>query len=139
MNHDFISILSMEGELKLSHKKLGYGLTVTTKELIFQKPHTNYYLPLKDIVSIVPVEPYGRKPIRHASNWTEHSGVVSVAPGERHYRIMLKNAMVHSRSGLRQLRSCDLVLPIGDSMLQAITAWAGLTSFVPGTSPTDAE
>jgi hypothetical protein len=134
VNRDFISIGAMEGELKLSHKKRGYGLTVTTKELIIQKPHTNYYLLLEDILSIIPAEPYGLKPIRYVQDWTENAGLVSVAPGARHYRLMLRGGVLHNRSGLRQLRSFDIILPIDNYMLQAITAWAGLNPLTEGTS-----
>lgn len=132
MNQDFLSIRSMEGELKLSHKKRGYGLTVTTKELIFQKPHSNYYVQLEDILSIVPTDPYGLKPIRRVSDWTEQSGLVSVAPGSRHYRLMLRKAVIHNRSGLRTMGACDLILPIGDRMLEAIALWAGLDTLGKG-------
>lgn len=134
MNRDFISIRSMEGELKLSHKKRGYGLTVTTKELIVQKPHTNYYLKLADILSIVPVSPYGLKPLRYVPDWTENAALVSVAPGSRHYKLMLAGAMIHNRSGLAQMRACDFILPIDEGMLRAIIAWSGLAS-LDGTSP----
>jgi hypothetical protein len=124
----------MEGELKLSHKKRGYGLTVTTKELIVQKPHINYYLLLADILSIVPAQPYGLKPLRHVPDWTEHAGLVSVAPGSRHYRLMLRCATVHNRSGIHQIRSCDFILPIDDRMLQAIVDWSKLDCLSEGTS-----
>lgn len=135
MNRDFIAIKSIEGEIKLSHKKNSYGLTVTSKELIVQKPHMNYYLKLEDILSILPVDPYGSKPIRSIRDWTEASELVSVTPGTRHYRLMLRNAVMHSRSGLRQLNACDFILPVTDGMLHAIGTWAGLDRLPEGTSP----
>jgi len=42
MHHDFIQIKSLNGELKISHKMSNIGLTVTTEELVIQKPHLNY-------------------------------------------------------------------------------------------------
>jgi hypothetical protein len=135
VNRDFIAIRSMEGEIKLSHKKSAYGLTVTSKELILQKPHMNYYLKLEDILSIVPVDPYGLKPIRAVRDWTEASELVSVSPGVKHYRIMLRTAVLHNRSGLRQLNSCDFILPITDEMLIAISRWAGLNRLPEGPAP----
>lgn len=133
MNRDFISIRSIEGEIKLSHKKREYGLTVTSKELILQKPHMNYYLKLEDIWSITPVDPYGLKPIRNIKDWTEASELVSVSPGTRHYRIMLRSAVIHSRSGLRQIQACDFILPITEEILRAIGLWAGLKMLPGGT------
>lgn len=135
MNRDFISIRSMEGEIKLSHKKTAYGMTVTSKELILQKPHMNYYLNLDDIQSIMPIDPYGLKPIKAIRDWTEASELVSVAPGSRHYRVAVRAAVMHSRSGLRQLKGCDFILPISDEMLKAIGMWAGLFGLPEGTSP----
>jgi hypothetical protein len=135
VNRDFIAIHSMEGEIKLSHKKNSYGLTVTSKELIIQKPHMNYYLKLQDIQSILPVDPYGSKPIRTIRDWTEASELVSVAPGTRHYRLMLRSAVMHNRSGLRQLQECDFILPIMDGMLHSIGIWAGLNRLPEGTGP----
>lgn len=126
MNRDFISIASMEGELKLSHKKRGYGFTVTTKEFIIQKPHANYYLQLADIMSILQAEPYGLKPVRHLPDWPDHAGLVSVAPGSRHYRIMVSRAVLHNRSGLRSLQACDFIVPLDERMFRAIIRWSGL-------------
>lgn len=128
MNRDFISIPAMEGELKLSHKKQGYGYTVTTREFIIQKPHANYYLKLSDILSILPSDPYGLKPLRHLPEWPEHSGLVSVAPGSRHYRIMVSRAVLHNRSGMRNLASCDFILPLDERMFRAVVSWSGLNS-----------
>ncbi|WP_438445821.1 hypothetical protein [Gorillibacterium sp. sgz5001074] len=138
MNRDFIAIRSMEGEIKLSHKKSAYGLTVTSKELVLQKPHMNYYLRLEDIISIMPVDPYGLKPLRTVQDGSEASGLVSVSPGTRHYRIMMQAAVIHNRSGLRQVRSCDFILPITDEMLRTIGRWAGLNELPGGTSSPDA-
>lgn len=126
LNRDFISIASMEGELKLSHKKQGYGYTVTTREFIIQKPHSNYYLQLSDIISILPAEPYGLKPVRHMPEWPEHAGLVSVAPGSKHYRIMVRQAVIHNRSGMRTLRACDFILPMDERMFHAVISWSGL-------------
>lgn len=132
MNRDFIAIRQMEGELKLSHKKSGYGLTVTSKEFIIQKPHTNYYLSLQDIWSIMPVDPYGLKPVKFVPDWSEASELVSVLPGTRHYKIKVGQAVLHNRSGLRQLQACDFILPISNEMLLAMTAYAGLSSPLEG-------
>lgn len=126
MNRDFISINTLEGEIKLSHKKRGYGLTVTSREFIIQKPHTNYILKLDDIISVVPADPYGRKPIRFIPDWSEASELVDVAPGSRHYRFQVQSALLHNRSGIRKLGACDFILPVTDEMLQAIARYAGM-------------
>ena len=129
MNRDFISIGLMEGEIKISHKKSSYGLTVTSKEFIIQKPHTNYYLKLEDIISVVPVDPYGRKTVRFIPDWSEASELVSHAPGTRHYRFYMKEAVLHNRSGIRKLGTCDFILPVSEELLEAIGRYGGLNFF----------
>ncbi len=52
MHNDFIQVKALEGELKLSQKKTRFGCTVTTKEMVFQKPHHSYQIILNDIISI---------------------------------------------------------------------------------------
>lgn len=67
MNDNFISIKTLDGDLKHSHKKHDFGLTVSTKELVFQKPHVNYHIRLEDIISITPFERTRSAPDRSRS------------------------------------------------------------------------
>src|SRR5699024_8524606 len=54
---DFIQVKGMEGELLLYQKRNRLGCTLTTRELIFQKPHASYQIMLSDTMGIVPFQP----------------------------------------------------------------------------------
>ncbi|MEK8128432.1 hypothetical protein WMW72_11000 [Paenibacillus filicis] len=127
MNEHFIRIKALDGELKLSHKKRDFGLTVSTKELVYQKPHANYHIRLSDIISITPFElPVGSKPMRIRREGTGASETVSVETGMQHYRIYAKEATLHNRSGIFQLHSVQFILPVLNDLLLAISRYGGL-------------
>ncbi|WP_159887945.1 hypothetical protein [Paenibacillus puerhi] len=127
MNENFIRIKALEGELKLSHKKSDFGLTVSTKELVFQKPHANYYIRLEDIISITPFElPVGSKPMRIRRESAGASETVSMLSGMQHYRIYAKEATLHNRSGIFKLNTVQFILPVLSDLLHAISRYGGL-------------
>ncbi|KZE80151.1 hypothetical protein [Paenibacillus elgii] len=128
--NEFIKIKGLEGDLKISHKKRDFGLTVSTKELVFQKPHANYHIKLEDIISILPYEPpYGARPITFQKSGASGSETVSMQSGMPHYRLYVKEATVHNRSGIFRLDGVQFVLPILRDLLLAISQYGGLKSF----------
>ncbi|MFD0698296.1 hypothetical protein ACFQZT_29910 [Paenibacillus sp. GCM10027628] len=132
MNPDFIQIKSLEGELKMSHKRKDYGLTVTTKELILHKPHVNYYFKLEDIINILPFDHSGFKKVSFVSSRAANKETTYLAPGSEHYRIYVQAATVHNRSGLFQMGATDVIIPIHREILRAISECGqkmGLTAF----------
>ncbi len=127
LNENFIRIKALEGELKLSHKKRDFGLTVSTKELIYQKPHANYHIRLEDIISITPFElPVGTKPMRIKRESSSVSETVNMQTGMQHYRIHVKDAVVHNRSGMFSLGTAQFILPVLNDLLLAISKYGGL-------------
>lgn len=127
MNENFIKIKALDGDLKLSHKKRDFGLTVSTKELIFQKPHANYHIKLEDIISITPFElPAGSRPIRLSTSKSMGSETVNVQSGMQHYRLYVREAVLHNRSGIFQLSAAQFILPILHDLVMAISKYSGL-------------
>ncbi|MCM3745845.1 hypothetical protein M3223_00615 [Paenibacillus pasadenensis] len=129
MNPDFLPVRELEGHLLLSIKKTDFGLTVSTRELVYHKPHVNYYLKLDDMVSLVPYEikqglikPYAN--IRNNGN-----AEVSIrATDTAAYRIHVSAAVMHNRSGRFTLGSMQFVLPIPPRMLELIGKHSGMSS-----------
>ena len=127
MNRDFIRLSGLEGELKLSQKKQEYGLTVSTREIVFHKPHVNYVIRYDDIVSIVPFRPEGRRAsvsVRHSSG-----GAVEFATPRtdaNQYRLYASRVTVHSRSGLNVMGAMQFVLPIPPKLMAVIAEFSGL-------------
>ncbi|MCY9659121.1 hypothetical protein P5G65_21795 [Paenibacillus chondroitinus] len=121
MSSDFIQIKSLEGDLKMSHKKKDYGLTITTKELILHKPHMNYYFKLEKIISIVPYEISSTKAMSFVNARSGNQETTHLAPGSDHFRIYVQGATVHNRSGLFELGPINIVIPIYPVMLGAIS------------------
>lgn len=127
MNDSFIKIKGLEGDLKHAHKKGDFGLTVSTKELVFQKPHVNYYIQLEDIISMTPYDqPIGARPIRFKSSRASGTETVKVLPGLQHYRLHVRKAVLHNRSGIYTLGSTQFILPILNDLLFAISRYGGL-------------
>ncbi|WP_199614352.1 hypothetical protein [Paenibacillus alkalitolerans] len=128
MYNDFLQLKSLEGELKLSHKKNDFGLTVSTKELVYQKPHVNYYIKLEDIVSIIPYETVGR-PVRIVASRNSNNEIVNMNIGQDRYRIFTKGATMHSRSGIFRMGPTEFVLPVLAELLHFIAHYGQLKTF----------
>lgn len=123
MNEYFIQIKTLEGELKISHKKGDFGLTLSTKELVYQKPHANYHIKLEDIISITPFEPpIGARPIM----FNNGSETVNFHANMQHYRLYVKQAVLHNRSGIFKLNMAQLILSVISDLLHGISKYAGL-------------
>ncbi|MEC0246711.1 hypothetical protein P4H65_13030 [Paenibacillus chitinolyticus] len=125
MNPDFISIQMTDGELKYSHKKSGLGLTVTTKELIVQKPHVNYYIPLQAILSIVPFEAKGRT-LTLSSRSGGRSELTSMSAGLPHYKLSVSGVRLHNRSGIFTMGTVEFIVPLRDELLLTVSRLSGL-------------
>ncbi|MFS0838209.1 hypothetical protein [Paenibacillus sp. 1P03SA] len=125
MNPDFISIQMTDGELKYSHKKSGLGLTVTTKELIVQKPHVNYYIPLQAILSIVPFEAKGRT-LTLSSRSGGGSELTSMSAGLPHYKLSVSGVKLHNRSGIFTMGAVEFIVPLRDELLLTVSRLSGL-------------
>lgn len=110
----------LEGELKLSHKKTNFGITVSTKELVLHKPHVNYYLNLEDIVSITPFESKGATQVRFVNKHNTQQEIVNADDGTPHYNVYVKQATIHNRSGLFTLGTMRFVIPIHQELMKAI-------------------
>ncbi|OXM88238.1 hypothetical protein [Paenibacillus rigui] len=130
MNYQFIKIKSLEGELKISHKKSDFGITVSTKELVYQKPHANYHIQLEHIISIMPFEPLGGKGITFQNKRASGNEIINMSSGMSHYRIHVQNATLHNRSGIFTLGAAQFILPVHDDLLLAISKYGGLSAVI---------
>ena len=127
MNRDFIQLRGLEGELKVSQKKQEYGLSVSTREIVFHKPHVNYLIRYDDIVSIVPFEQGGRRTrvsVRNSSG----SAVEYATPRSDadQYRVYASRVTIHNRSGLSVMGAMQFVLPIPPKLMAVIAEFSGL-------------
>jgi hypothetical protein len=129
MYSDFLQIKSLEGELKISHKKRDFGITVSTKELVYQKPHVNYFIRLEDIVTVTPFEignePQARRKLKGVPTY-ELNGL---AITDHHHRIYTLYAVMHSRSGMYTLGPTEFILPILPDLLRTIARYGQMKTF----------
>jgi hypothetical protein len=96
---------------------------------VFQKPHANYLIKLEDIISITPFEqPEGARSISFKSRKEAGSETVNLHAGMPHYRIYVREAEVHNRSGNFKLQSAQFILPIMKDLLIAISKYGGLSA-----------
>lgn len=113
---DFIQVKGMEGELLLSQKRNRFGCTLTTKELIFQKPHVTYKVMLSDTLGIIPYQVNLPVP---KPDWV---GDIQVTPllTNPYYRISASRIFVINRQGQFQRGATDLLIPLSDRFLRHI-------------------
>jgi hypothetical protein len=130
MHPDFIQIKSLEGELRMSHKKRDYGLTITTKELILHKPHVNYFFKLEDIISILPFDIRSLKTITIVNTHSANRESTAFSAGSQHYKLYMKAATMHNRSGIFKLGPIDVIIPIIEEMLRTLSECSGLTGLM---------
>jgi hypothetical protein len=128
---DFIQIKLLEGDLIIYHKKQDLGLTVSTQELVIQRPHLNYYLKLKDIISIIPYYSDRGRSVSLISR--DHSSrEISRLSGESgSYRLFVSKAIIHSRSGLSEIGKIEFVLPIANVLLDKIALYGAFEPIDP--------
>jgi hypothetical protein len=119
---DFIPVKDMEGELIVSQKRGQLGCTLTTKELIFQKPHISYRILLEDTLGIVPFQL--KKPPTHLFGETE----TYVRFHRQYYRISASKVHVIKRNGRFEKGSTDIMVPLNDRFIQFIEQYADFAS-----------
>ncbi|MCI3922327.1 hypothetical protein MO973_19025 [Paenibacillus sp. TRM 82003] len=129
MYNDFLQIKSLEGELKLSHKKRDFGITVSTKELVYQKPHVNYIVRLEDIVTVTPFRPEDEAGFRLARKGVPTYEWGALETTVHHHRVYAKAATMHSRSGIFPLGPTEFILPMMPELLRVVARYASLESF----------
>ncbi|MED1953286.1 hypothetical protein [Brevibacillus centrosporus] len=123
MNSDFIRLKNMEGELKFSQMNTSLGCSVTSKELVFFKPHTTYHLFLHDIVSMVPVK-LDTAPV----SFRYQSETIHSTFGSDYYKLVVKWARVISRSGIVERESMEFIVPLSSKLLAYISQYSGLVT-----------
>lgn len=128
MNRDFIQLKQLDGELKWSQKKTDYGITVSTKELVFHKPHLNYHLKFDDVISITPCELKERR-VTLTSKREENVEYVRTTAFQPSYRVYVRKATIHNRSAQYVTGPMQFVLPLAEPLLKVVGQYSGLNQF----------
>ncbi|OYD09052.1 hypothetical protein [Paludifilum halophilum] len=121
---DFIQVKQMHGELLVSQKRQQLGCTLTTKELIFQKPHASYQIFLSDILGIIPFQ------LKKPAPAPEVLGESGVSPhfSTQYHRISALRMFVINRSGGFEKGVTDILVPLNERFIQHIQR---CTDFIP--------
>jgi hypothetical protein len=121
VNSDFIRLKHLEGELKLTQMNRSLGTSITSKELVFFKPHVTYHMFLHDIVSLIPFQ-LDTQPItfRH-----KHELIRSEF-GSDYYKLVVKWVRVVTRSGITEKENAEFIVPLSRNMLLYIAQYSGL-------------
>lgn len=122
MRNDFIKVTSLEGELKLSQIKKELKRTVTTKEIILQKPHHSYHIKLTDIFSVVPLNLDTRKIPMHFSG---EKVLVTFSPDL--YKISANKMRIFNRQGITERGQTEVIVPLTKKFLAYMVEYGGLT------------
>ncbi|GGA54864.1 hypothetical protein GCM10007416_30090 [Kroppenstedtia guangzhouensis] len=122
---DFIQVNKMEGELLLSQKRQRLGCTLTTRELIFQKPHTSYQVMLSDTLGIIPFQL--NRPGATMQVLGDDIQMTSLF-NHRHYRISVSRMFIINRNGRFERGATDLLIPLSDRFIRHIQQHTDLIS-----------
>ncbi len=127
MNHDFIRVKALEGELKLSQVKSRFSTSITTKEIIFQKPHHSYQIRLSDIISMIPHH-LDTRPVSLPS--LSFSGEKVVASfGSDYYKVSVDKVKIYNRQGIFEKGKTDFIVPLSKKMLEHVAQYSNLVLF----------
>lgn len=106
----FIPIKRFAGNLLISQRRHDLRSTLTTKEFVFQRPHTTYYILLEQIVGIVPYTlPFGLR---------THSDLEMGRKDLPLYKITTRELHVITRSGYKIHTNAELIIPIHARLLR---------------------
>jgi hypothetical protein len=112
-SNDFIPFKRLAGDLLISQRKNHYRMTLTTKELIFQKAHMTYYLLLDDLLGIFPAH--------------LHQMAVSKSNRNQYYQLKIHELHIITRSQYYTQSPATLVLPFHSRFLRFFCRITGLT------------
>lgn len=119
---NFIPVKRMIGHLIISQKRNHWASTLTTKELIFQKPHLSYHILLNDVIGIIPCEMIGIRP------HLDHGLFISTPKNpSNYYKISINKLFVINRNGVFTNGATDLIVPLNKRFLQHIEKHTNLT------------
>lgn len=121
MNADFIRLKNLEGELKLTEMTHSLSCSVTSKELVFQKPHTTYHLFLADIVSMLPVTIPS-----HNVAFGYRSEFIRSEFASQYYKLSARWVRIVTRSGVSEREHVEFIVPLSPQMLSYISDLGGL-------------
>lgn len=124
MNKDFIQVKALEGELKLSQKRRDLGCTITTKEMIFQRPHTSYHILIDDVVSIIPLQTAPKSMLFEVDDHT----FVKTSFSSQTYRIVAVKSIMYTRHGRLERDETEIIVPLSKGFLEY---FAKYTSLIP--------
>lgn len=126
---DFLQVKGLTGELKVSHKKGPFGLTLSTRELVVQKPHLNYYILFENILSIVPCESVRLDRKAMAASRTSRGEISygSISAGSAYYALYAQEVVVHHRGGIHRTGPMEFRLPIYKRLIEELARYGGMT------------
>jgi hypothetical protein len=118
----FIPIKRLAGQLILSQRHNHWGATLTTKELIFQRPHLSYHIFLDDILGLVPYPlPTNQRGTHSVVGWLEPN---------RHrdfYKLSVARLHLVNRQGAFTQDTADLIIPLNSRFIHFLSQVTNLT------------
>lgn len=123
MNEHFVQVKALDGELKLSQKKRGFGCSITTKEIVFQRPYLSYHVYLSDVISLIPVE----APPKNMTFDVDHHTKVTTSFGSQYYKLLTSEAKVYTSKGWSHRGETEFYVSLSEPFLQYFKKYSQLT------------
>jgi hypothetical protein len=123
VNEHFVQVKSLDGELKLSQKNKGFGYSITTKEIVFQRPYLSYHVYLADVVSLIPLT----TPPRNMTFDVDHHTKITTNFGGQYYKLLTTQAKVYTSKGWSERGETEFYVALSESFLQYFKKYSKLT------------
>jgi hypothetical protein len=123
MHHDFIKIKNLQGELILCHRRGQLATTITTKEMILQKPHQTYHILFEDILSIIPYQLTKRQTVFNVHDELQ----VFSSFSHQLYKVEARELVIMNRYGRFLRQHAELILPLSEKFLEKVQQYTDLT------------
>ncbi|GAA0379830.1 hypothetical protein [Bacillus horti] len=124
MNHKFITVKNLHGELVFYHRKGNLGTSITTKEMFFQKPNFSYHILFDDIHSMIPYDIGSQQTSIQISDelkvFSEFSNQL--------YKVHINEMVVLNRQGRFLRQNVEIILPLSPAFLEKVQQFSHLTS-----------
>jgi hypothetical protein len=126
LNNDLIQVKELLGELKLSQKRRGYGVTITTKEIIFQRPYLSYHVLFKDVISLHSIS----SPPKNIKFEVDPITTVSTTFGSEYYKLVASKVTVYSKNGSSEQVDTEFLVSLSDHFIQYFSKFSNLTAII---------
>ncbi|MCS1350064.1 hypothetical protein [Mechercharimyces sp. CAU 1602] len=125
---NFINVKPLAGDLLIYQKRIHIGTTLTTKELILQKPYISYHIMLDDMIGMVPFTLQRESAQMEVPFITIGETTITPTFSSHYYRLSTTRLLVIKPSGHYEHKKADLLVPLSDRFVDYVQKYSPFIS-----------